>query len=296
MSISTALTPGALVAGLGKQSRTARTSWFERVVFTVVAFLLLLAVFGPLLAPMDPYRSRPTDKLIAPGAAHWFGTDQQGRDILSRLLTGARATLLSALLIVVAAAVIGILVATAAAVGGRWVDQIIMRMCDIALALPALVLALGIAVALSPGLTSAIIAMIFALWPSFARITRSAIRQSMSASYVEGARCMGASKLRLMFRHVLPNSLDIVIVQAAFDIGGTTIILAGLSYIGVGAQPPSAEWGAMASDGASYIVTAWWAALIPGLAITIVAITFGLFGDILQVRRDPALVGKTGRP
>ena len=278
----------------GLQSVTSRIrdrlpGWFDGVVYALLGILVIVSMFGGLLAPYDPYQVDLTLSLQPPSAAHLLGTDENGRDILSRILVGAQGTLTSSFIIGVAAALIGIFFAALAATLGRWVDEIIMRLCDILLAIPSLVLALGIAIALGPSLQSAVIALVVSMWPGTTRVIRGVFRKTMSETYVESARAMGASKPRIMVQHVIPNSLDVVIVQTAFDIGGITLILAGLSFIGVGAQPPSAEWGAMASAGRSYALTAWWVALWPGLAITLAVVTFGLLGEILQARLNPAL-------
>lgn len=271
--------------------RRSRAPWLDYFVYAIMTVILIACVFGPMLAPHDPYRTDLDARFLSPRAGYWLGTDASGRDILSRLLVGARGTLLSATAIALLASFVGVAIAAIAAVSGKWADDILMRVCDIALSLPLLVFGLGISVALGPSLRSAIIALVLAMWPGFARLARGVIRQTMTESYVEAARTMGASKFRLMVKHVLPNSLDVVVVHTAFDIGGVTLLLAGMSFIGVGAQPPSAEWGAMASDGRGYIVTAWWASLAPGIAITLCVVAMGLFGDILQARMDPALRG-----
>lgn len=271
------------------RKRGGKRQWFDRMVYVILTILLIACIFGPVLAPHDPYQVNLDTKFLSPRPGYWLGTDASGRDILSRLLVGARGTLVSATLIALLAAIVGVLVAAIATTFGKWVDEILMRICDISLSLPLLVFGLGISVALGPSLQSAIIALVLAMWPGFARLARGVMKQTMAESYVEAARTMGASRLRIMLRHVLPNSLDVVVVHTTFDIGGVTLLLAGMSFIGVGAQPPSAEWGAMTSDGRGYIVTAWWASLAPGIAITLSVIAFGLLGDILQKRMDPSL-------
>lgn len=248
-----------------------------------------MALIGPLVAPESIYQSNILEALEPPSPAHWFGTDDQGRDVLWRVVAGSRESLLSALLIVAGYGTIGVIVATAATVGGRWTDEALMRATDITLALPGLVVALGFAAALGPSLRSAIIAMILVGWPPTARLLRGVMRETTALPFVDGARVLGVSRLRLTVRHILANSMDVLVVKWAADIGFTILVLAGLSFIGVGAQPPSAEWGAMVSEAKRYITTAWWAALIPGIAIAITAATFGLLGDLLQVRSNPLL-------
>ncbi len=180
---------------------------------------------------------------MPPDARHWLGTDDQGRDIFWRLIAGAQLSLFSTIIVVALYSTIGMIVATLATVGPRWVDELLMRITDIGLSLPGLVVALGIATVLGPSLQSGIIALALTGWPMTARILRTTMRQTMEQPYVEGARILGVSPLRLMLKHVLPTSLDVLIVKWAGDISFTMLILAGLSFIGVGAQPPSPEWG-----------------------------------------------------
>jgi peptide/nickel transport system permease protein len=261
----------------------------DLLVGALICLLIGTAVIGPFIAPAATGDSHILDALEAPSAAHWFGTDDQGRDILWRVIVGSRESLLSSMLVVAGYSTIGIIVACFAAIGGRWVDEVLMRFTDIVLALPSLLVALGFAAALGPSLRSAIIALILAGWPASARLLRGIMHETMTMPYIHGARVLGVSRTRLMVHHVLPNSLDVLIVKWAADIGFTILVLSGLSFIGVGAQPPSPEWGAMIAEARGYITTAWWAALIPGLAIAITATAFGLLGDMLQVRRNPML-------
>jgi peptide/nickel transport system permease protein len=266
-----------------------KVSVFEGVVGGLVCLLVGAALIGPFIAPASIYESNIINSLEPPSAKHWLGTDDQGRDIFWRVVAGSRESLLSSMLIVAGYSSIGVLVATIAAVGGRWVDEGLMRITDTVLALPGMLVALGFAAALGPSLRSAIIAMILVGWPATARLLRGIMRETMAMPYVDSARVLGVSKFRLMVYHVLPNSLDVLIVKWAADIGFTILVLGGLSFIGVGAQPPSAEWGAMVAQAKGYITTAWWAALFPGIAIALTATAFGLFGEILQVRRNPML-------
>ena len=268
-----------------------RLSAFEIVVIGLVALLLLMAVFGPLLAPNTVYNSDIANSLMPPSAKNWFGTDDQGRDVFWRLVVGAQTTLLSAFLVVTIYSLIGVTIASVAAAGPRWLDETLMRITDIGLALPGMIVALGFAAAMGPSLQSAVIAMGITGWPITARMLRGIMRQTMEAQYVAGAQVLGVSRWRLMTRHVLPNSLDVLIVKWAGDIGTTVLVLASLSFIGVGAQPPSAEWGATIAGARGYVSSAWWTVVAPGAAVAITSIAFGLFGDIIQVRRDPSLRG-----
>ena len=274
---------------LAKPARKPRFSTYEMTVFGVVAALVLLAAVGPLLAPGSIYTSNMLETLMPPSAEHWLGTDDQGRDIFWRLVAGSQLSLFATVLVVFLYSLIGIAVATLATVGPRWLDELLMRITDIGLSLPGLVVALGIATVLGPSLQSGIIALALTGWPMTARILRTTMRQTMEQPFVEGARILGVSRTRLMLKHVLPNSIDALIVKWAGDISFTMLILAGLSFIGVGAQPPSPEWGAMISGARGYMSIAWWAVAAPGAAIVINAVAFALLADILQVRRDPSL-------
>ncbi|BBD35306.1 ABC transporter permease [Aminobacter sp. Y103A] len=266
-------------------------SAFEIFVFTLVIALLVIAVFGPFLAPDSIYNSDIANSLMPPSAANWFGTDDQGRDVFWRLIVGAQTTLLSAFLVVTLYSLIGVTLATVAAAGPRWLDEGLMRITDIGLALPGMIVALGFAAAMGASLRSAIIAMAITGWPITARMLRGIMCQTMEQPFVAGAQVLGVSKWRLMTKHVLPNSLDVLIVKWAGDIGTTVLVLASLSFIGVGAQPPSAEWGATIAAARGYVSTAWWTVVAPGAAVAITSIAFGLLGDIIQVRRDPSLRG-----
>ncbi|WP_395448949.1 ABC transporter permease [Aminobacter sp. UC22_36] len=266
-------------------------SAFEISVFTLVIALLAIALLGPLFAPDSIYNSDIANSLMPPSAANWFGTDDQGRDVFWRLLVGAQTTLLSAFLVVTLYSLIGVTIATVAAAGPRWLDEALMRVTDIGLALPGMIVALGFAAAMGASLRSAVIAMAITGWPITARMLRGIMRQTMESPFVAGAQVLGVSKWRLMTKHVLPNSLDVLIVKWAGDIGTTVLVLASLSFIGVGAQPPSAEWGATIASARGYVSTAWWTVVAPGAAVAITSIAFGLLGDIIQVRRDPSLRG-----
>jgi peptide/nickel transport system permease protein len=269
--------------------RKANFTAYELTVFGVVVALFLLALVGPVIAPADIYTSNMLETLLPPSSYHWLGTDDQGRDIFWRLVAGSQLSLFATVLVVALYSTIGMIVATLATVGPRWVDELLMRITDIGLSLPGLVVSLGIATVLGPSLQSGIIALALTGWPMTARILRTTMRQTMEQPFVEGARILGVSRTRLMLKHVLPNSLDVLIVKWAGDISFTMLILAGLSFIGVGAQPPSPEWGAMISGARGYMSIAWWAVAAPGAAIVINAVAFALLADILQVRRDPSL-------
>lgn len=265
------------------------SSVIEWTAVVVAALAVLVAVIGPWIAPQNPYNVNLAQSLDPPSMAHWFGTDVNGRDVLSRVLTGARTTLLATFLVLFLTTVIGVLIGTVAALGGRVVDEVLMRICDVGLSLPPIVLALGLAASLGPSLTSAVIAMIATWWPGYARLVRTVVRETRDAEFVEGARMLGVSRSRLVFRHILPNSLQIMYVQVTLDVPAVMLVISGLSFVGVGAQVPSAEWGAMIAAAANNVQNGWWALVFPGLAIAITAVAFNLVGDWLRIRTDPTL-------
>lgn len=273
-----------------RRADVARSSWANRLVIVALAVIALAAAFGPTLVPDSVTTSSDILHAFAsPSRAHWFGTDEQGRDVLSRMLVGARTSVLSSFLVVAGFSAIGVGVAVLATVGGRFVDSVLMRVIDGALALPPIVFALALAAVLGYGLHSSIIALILTGWPLTARLLRGVMRQTMQSDYVEGAWILGVPRWQLITRHVLPNSLDVLIVTWAAEVGYTILALSSLSFIGVGAQPPSPEWGAMVNDAAGFIDREWWATFFPGAAIAVTVTTFALLGDILQVRFNPEL-------
>jgi peptide/nickel transport system permease protein len=279
------LVPGLPAARINLRAKLGGGPWLDRVVIAVVVLAVLVAVFGPLVAPSSQTTtSNILDAMRAPSAQHWLGTDDQGRDIAWRIVAGARESLLSALLVVAGYSVIGAAVATIAAFGGKVVDEVLMRLTDAVMAIPTIIFALGFTAALGVGLKSAIIALIITAWPVTARMLRGEIRQTLAMPYVAGARVLGMSRRRLLFKHILPNSLDALIVKWGGDVGSTVLVITSLSFIGAGPQPPSPEWGAMVSEGANYITSAWWMALFPGIAIAIVAVAFALLADVIQER------------
>lgn len=261
----------------------------ELLAVVLAVAMIVLAVIGPWIAPGDPYAIDLSNASKGPDLQHLMGTDPNGRDVLSRVLAGARETLAGTFLVLLAASLIGTLVGTVAALGGRIVSEILMRICDIGLSLPSIVLALGLAVALGPSLKSAVIAMAATWWPGYARLVYTVVRQTKEAEFVESARSLGVGRFRLIFRHILPNSLDVMYVQITLDVAAVMLVISGLSFIGVGAQVPSAEWGAMVAAASGDGVQAWWALVFPGLAIALTAIAFNITGDWLRVRNDPTL-------
>lgn len=254
----------------------------------IVAILVLMAVFAPLLSMgKDPIAQDLGSRLAPPSAEHWFGTDELGRDILARTLYGARVTLAIVALVSVVVVPIGLAVGTVAGYFGGWTDRILMRITDIFLAFPRLVLALAFAAALGPGIENAVIAISLTAWPAYARIARSETMAIAQSDFIQSVVLQGASTWRILFRHVVPLCLSSVIVRLTLDMAGIILTAAGLGFLGLGAQPPTAEWGAMVSSGRDVILDQWWVATIPGIAIFVVSLGFNLLGDGLRDVFDP---------
>jgi peptide/nickel transport system permease protein len=253
----------------------------------IVLALILVAAFAPLLATHHPYEQNLAQRLQAPSAAHWLGTDEFGRDIYSRIVHGARITLYIVVLVAVIAAPIGLLVGTAAGYLGGWADAALMRITDVFLAFPSLILALAFVAALGPGIENAVIAIALTAWPPYARIARAETLTIRNSDYIAAARLQGAGTGRILLRHVMPLCVSSLTVRVTLDMAGIILTAAGLGFLGLGAQPPLAEWGAMVSSGRRYILDQWWVATIPGLAIFVVSLAFNLLGDGLRDVLDP---------
>lgn len=261
----------------------------------VFVALVLIAVFAPLIAPHDPIE-QVRDALLKPpswtakGDPHYLlGTDAVGRDILSRLIFGARYSLFIGVIVVVVALSGGIVIGLVAGFFGGWVDTVIMRVMDVILAFPSLLLALVLVAVLGPGLTNAMIAIALVLQPHFARLTRGAVMGELPREYVMAARVAGAGKARLMFRTILPNCLAPLIVQATLSFSGAILDAAALGFLGMGAQRPTPEWGTMLAEAREFILSAWWVVTFPGLAILITVLAINLMGDGLRDALDPKL-------
>ena len=273
-----------------------RPAWL-RSPLTVAGLILisvfaLAAVFAPVLAPANPLKQVLSTRLKPPSALHLLGTDQLGRDMLSRMLFGARISLLVGVVVVVLAGSLGTFVGVVAGYSGGWLDEGLMRLTDVFFAFPALILAMAISGAIGPSLTNAMIAIAVVSWPVYARLVRSQVLSLREREYVEAARSLGASTPRIIWQHILPNTLAPLLVQASFDLGGAILAAAGLSFIGFGTQPPTPEWGVMISEGRNYIATQAWLSLFPGLAILFTVAAFNLIGDGLRDAFDPRLRGK----
>ena len=255
--------------------------------FCIVAGLVLIALFAPLIAPFDPLDSNLRDRLQPISTTHWFGTDEMGRDIFSRIVYGSRLTLYVIGLVAVIAAPIGIAMGMVSGYFGGKIDLVLMRITDIFLAFPKLILALAFVAALGPGIENAIIAISITSWPPYARIARAETITIRNSDFIHAIALQGASSLRIIVGHIMPLCLSSLIVRVTLDMAGIILTAAGLGFLGLGAQPPSPEWGAMTSSGRSYILDHWWLITMPGTAIFIVSLAFNLLGDGLREVLDP---------
>lgn len=254
----------------------------------IIIGLLLVAAFADVIAHYPPtIGDLKNSRLLPPSSAHWFGTDDLGRDIYSRVVFGSRLTLFVVVLVAVIAAPIGLIVGASAGYAGGWVDTILMRITDIFLAFPKLILALAFVAALGPGIENAVLAIAITSWPPYARIARAETLTIRNSDYIASVRLMGASPLRIVLRHVMPLCLSSLIVRVTLDMAGIILTAAGLGFLGLGAQPPLPEWGAMIASGRRFILDQWWVAGAPGAAILIVSLGFNLLGDGLRDALDP---------
>jgi peptide/nickel transport system permease protein len=256
----------------------------------LVLLIVLVAIFAPLIAPFPGdagTATHPFAVLKAPSAGHWFGTDHVGRDIFSRVLFGARVSPVIAIIVLVIACLVGVPLGVAAGFLGGWVDELIMRVTDVFLAFPPLLLALALAAVLPASLTSVTIAIAAVWWPWYVRLIRGQAASVAGRPYVEACRALGISRLRIIFRHILPNSITPVLVQVSLDVGGVILTASALSFLGLGAQDPVTDWGLMVSEGQRYFTPDWWLVTFPGLAILLTAFAFNLLGDGLRDMLDP---------
>ncbi len=255
----------------------------------IVVALILVAIFAPLLAPYDPIAGGDLrlDRLLPPSWAHPFGTDDLARDIFSRVIYGSRLTLMVVILVALIATPIGLLVGTTAGYLGGWVDVVLMRITDIFLAFPRLVLALAFVAALGPGIENAILAIAVTSWPPYARLARAETLTVRDSDFISAIRLQGASSARILWGHVTPLCLSSVIVRVTLDMAGIILTAAGLGFLGLGAQPPLPEWGAMIAGGRRFIIDQWWVSTMPGVAIFVVSLGFNLLGDGLRDVLDP---------
>jgi peptide/nickel transport system permease protein len=253
----------------------------------IILLLFFTAAAAPLLTPYDPIAQDMSIRLAPPSAAHWFGTDNFGRDVFARIVYGARTTIYVVILVTVLVAPIGLLIGTCAGYFGKLVDEILMRLTDIFLSFPGLVLALGFAAALGPGITNAIIAISLTAWPPIARLARAETLSLRQSEFIAAVRLQGASAPAIIFRHILPMCVPSVIVRVTLNMAGIILTAAGLGFLGLGAQPPWPEWGSMASTGREFMLDSPWVIAAPGLAIAAISLAFNLMGDTLRDVLDP---------
>jgi len=256
----------------------------------IIVIVFLVAIFANQVAPFPEEgkgKTNAPNTLMSPSPEHWFGTDKLGRDILSRVILGARSALVIPMGVVLFAVIIGAPLGALAGYKGGWVDEVIMRITDLFLAFPSLLLAMAIASALGRGLDKAAIALIISWWPWYTRIARGVAVSLRERYFVEAAQAVGVSEAVIIFRHILPNTISPILVQATVDMGTVILAMGGLAFLGLGTQPPAPDWGLMVSDGRNYILDQWWIATFPGMAIFIVVLAFNLLGDTLRDIFDP---------
>ena len=274
---------------------TRRSGWLGLLGATLLVVLVLLAIFGPWLDLPDPTRTNLRARMVAPTlswfslGAHPLGTDQLGRDILSRIIAGSRVTLMVAGAAVLLVGVLGTLLGLISGYFGGWVDRILMRLVDIQLALPLMLLALMVVAALGPSLRNLVGVLALVSWVRYARIVRGQVLAVREREFVQSARAIGASHARIILRHILPNVLTPALVVATLELARVIVLEAGLSFLGLGIQPPDPSWGRMLADGRTYISSAWWIITFPGLALMLTVLAVNLLGDWLRDFFDPRL-------
>lgn len=260
----------------------------KMLVFGVLAeMVILIALFAPYLTPYDPYEQDLGNALLPPGKEHLLGTDRYGRDMLSRVMVGAQSTIFSALLLVVVITVTGSMIGIICGYHGGKLDVFLMRLSDVFLAFPGMVFAIAVASVMSGGIFNAVVALACISWPKYARITRSQVMAIKNMPYIEAAKLSGSGTLKIIRKHILPNIAGAIVVTAVLDIGTMIMEIAGLSFLGLGATPPTAEWGSMMSNGRSMLQTSPWVILAPGTAIFLTVMIFNLAGDTMRDILDP---------
>lgn len=272
--------------------------WPLRVAVGILLVFVIVALLGPMIAPHDPLKGSLRARLLPPAwqeGGQWeyvFGTDRLGRDILSRIIAGARISLTVCVLVIAIAGTIGTAVGTIAGYFGGWADRVLMRLVDLALSLPVILLALLLGAISGPSFANIIIVISLTLWSQYARMARGETLKIRNEDYVDLARTSGLSDLRIIVRHILPNIAPALIVIATLQVGVVIVLEASLSFLGVGVPPPAPSWGSMVADGRSYIASAWWLCMVPGMAILITVMAVNLLGDALTDRINPALRGR----
>lgn len=263
-------------------------TWRRPLAYMGVAIMLawvMIALFAPILAPSDPL-AQNSARFLSPSAEHWMGTDGVGRDVLSRVLYGARISLPVAIVLVALSLLVGGTVGAVSGFAGGAVDATLMRIVDLFFAFPSIILAMAVAAALGPSLVNVVFAIVTVSWPAYARVMRSLVLTLRSSDYLATSRLIGASSTRVLIREVLPNVAGPMLVLSTLEVGSAVLLLSGLSFLGLGAVPPTPEWGVMVSDGAQ-VFSYWWIAVFPGLAIFSIVMAFNFLGDVLRDGLDP---------
>jgi len=266
---------------------TFKTNPIAMTGLIIIVLLLIVAALAPVLTAGEGIEQDLANRLLPPSGEHWFGTDELGRDIYDRIVWGARVTLYIVFLVSIIVMPIGLLIGTIAGYMGGWVDTVLMRITDIFLAFPRLILALAFVSALGPGLENAIIAIAVTTWSPYARLARAETLTVRNSEYILAAQIQGASTWRIVISHVVPMCMSSIIIRLTLDMAGIILTAAGLGFLGLGAQPPLPEWGAMISTGRDFLLDQWWISTIPGFAILIVSLGFNLLGDGLRDVLDP---------
>jgi peptide/nickel transport system permease protein len=296
--MSTAVVVPELAVDLGPAHPTRRWDLFLQPTFSIPTVVLVVligaAIFAPQLAPYDPLQTSLSDRLKPPAfaggsPAHLLGTDKLGRDVLSRIIFGARVSLSVSLLVILITSTIGTMVGIVGGYLGGWVDSLLMRITDISLAFPGILIAMLLAVTLGPSFTTVVLAISLLGWAPYARLIRGEVLKLRTADFVLQARIMGCSPVRIMATHIFPNIVNPLLILATLSVGLVILVESALSYLGAGIPPPMATWGSMVSDGRGLIDTAWWISFFPGLAIGLVVLSGNFLGDWLRDRLDPRL-------
>ena len=267
-----------------------RQSWLSVVGLAIVLALIAVAIVGPAFVPHPEHVAGSVStgtRFRPPSAQWWFGTNELGQDVFSLVVAGSRISLLAGLAVVVLGTLIGTLVGAVAGYAGGWTDEVLMRVTDLTLTIPSLILAMAIAAALGPGTTNMILAVALSWWPGYARLVRGEVLAKKEEVFVQAARAIGASPARILFRHVLPNVVSPVIVKMSLDMGFAILTIAALGFIGIGVRPPTPEWGSLLAVARNYMPDVWWTAIFPGAAIFLAVFGFNLLGDGLRDVLDP---------
>lgn len=293
MSTATALPtrpPSARLENWSRAFYRFRQSWLSVIGLAVVIALVLIAILAPVIVPHPEHVAGGTStaaRFRPPSAGAWFGTNALGQDMLSLVLAGSRVSLFSGLAVVAISVVVGVVVGAVAGYFGGWIDEILMRLTDLLLTIPSLILAMTVAAALGSGVFNMIVAISIAWWPAYARLVRGEVIGKKEEQFVVAARALGAGWMRILCRHILPNIVSPIVVKASLDMGFAILTVASLGFVGIGVKPPTPEWGTLLSTARSYMPDYWWTALFPGFAIFLAVLAFNLLGDGLRDVLDP---------